>query len=79
VSTGEVVREAVLDGRRVAVLRCYDGADGVTIVEAEVQPPGGADAVRRGPYRFSSAYEAFRFLQEATLALQYLGCSIASS
>ncbi len=35
------------------------------------------EPVRRGPYRFASANEAFRFLQEASsLALQYLGCTV---
>ena len=66
----ELVREAVRDGRRVAILRCYDG-DGATVVEYEAGP-----ARRRGTYRFRSAPEAFRFVQEALLALQYLGCSV---
>jgi hypothetical protein len=72
----ELVREATRDGRRVALLRCYD-TDGGTIVEAEVTPAGALDAVRRGPYRFRSATEAFRFVQEALLALQYLGCAVS--
>jgi hypothetical protein len=72
----ELVREATRDGRRVALLRCYD-ADGVTLVEAEVTPVGQTETVQRGPYRFASAPEAFRFIQEALLALQYLGCQIA--
>ena len=72
----ELVREATRDGRRVALLRCYDGAD-ETIVDAEVHPVRGGDAVRRGPYRFSTATEAFRFVQEALLALQYLGCNVS--
>ena len=73
----ELVREATRDGRRVAVLRCYDGEGGETIVEAEITPTRGGDAVRRGPYRFHTAPEAFRFVQESLLALQYLGCSVA--
>jgi hypothetical protein len=72
-----LVREAVRDGRRVAILRCLDGPDG-TIVEAMIEPPGGGDPIRRGPYRFASANEAFRFVQEAMLALQYLGCAVAA-
>jgi hypothetical protein len=72
----ELVREATKDGRRVALLRCYD-ADGSTVVEAEVVPAGSPDALRRGPYRFASATDAFRFVQEALLALQYVGCSVA--
>ena len=73
--SGELIREATRDGRTVARLRCYD-ADGATIVDAEVTPPGAAYPVRRGPYRFATAPEAFRFVQEALLALQYLGCRV---
>ncbi|HEV2590246.1 MAG TPA: hypothetical protein VGU02_00005 [Gaiellaceae bacterium] len=68
----ELLREAMKDGRRVALLRCYDG-EGATIVEYESEPTG-----RRGTYRFASAPEAFRFVQEALLAMQYLGCTISS-
>jgi hypothetical protein len=72
----ELVREATREGRRVALLRCYDG-QGETIVEAEIVPVRGGDPVRRGPYRFRTATEAFRFVQETLLALQYLGCDVA--
>ena len=72
----QLVRTAMQDGRRVAVLRCYD-TDGATIVEAEVLRAGATDPVRRGPYRFATAPEAFRFVQEALLALQYLGCQVS--
>ena len=71
----ELIREATRDGRRVALLRCYDG-DGVTIVEADVTPVRGGDLVQRGPYRFRTATDAFRFIQESLLALQYLGCTV---
>jgi hypothetical protein len=71
----ELLREATRDGRRVALLRCYDG-EGSTIVEAEVTPAGAMEPVRRGPYRFATATEAFRFVQETLLALQYLGCAV---
>lgn len=74
----QLVREATMDGRRVALLRCYDG-DGVTTVEVEVVPDGSETAVNCGPYRFATAHEAFRFMQEALLALQYLGCSVVSA
>ena len=66
----ELVRQATRDGRPVALLRCYDG-DGATIVEYETERTG-----KRGSYRFNTAPEAFRFVQEALLALQYLGCSV---
>ena len=73
--SAELVREASRDGHRVALLRCYDGMDGTTVVEAEVSANGN-EPVKRGPYRFATAPEAFRFVQEATLALQYLGCTV---
>ncbi len=73
----ELVREATRDGRLIARLRCYDGDAGETVVEAQVAPVSGGQPVRRGPYSFASAHDAFRFVQEATLALQYLGCSVA--
>ena len=74
----ELTREVLLDGRRLALVRCYDGADGMTVVEAEVQRSANAELVRRGPYQFATATEAFRFVQEALLALQYLGCTVAT-
>jgi hypothetical protein len=66
----ELLREAVKDGRRVAILRCYDG-QGSTVVELQADQTGA-----RRFYQFATAPEAFRFVQEATLALQYLGCTI---
>ena len=74
----QLVREALIDGRRVALLRCFDG-EGATIVEVEVVPANSDVPVQRGPYRFTTAHEAFRFMQEALLALQYLGCSVVST
>ena len=74
----QLVREALIDGRRVALLRCFDG-EGATIVEVEVVPSNSDVPVQRGPYRFTTAHEAFRFMQEALLALQYLGCSVVST
>jgi hypothetical protein len=70
-----LVREVTRDGLTIARLRCYDDGAGGSIVDADVLPPGATEALRRGPYRFASAGEAFRFVQEALLALQYLGCS----
>ena len=71
----ELVREATREGRRIALIRCYDG-DGETIVEAQLTPMRGGEPVARGPYRFPTATDAFRFVQEALLALQYLGCAV---
>ena len=72
----ELVREASRDGARLVWLRCYDAPDGLTTVEVQVTPPGAGAPVPRGPYRFQSAADGFRFVQEAVLALQYLGCSV---
>lgn len=71
----ELLREARREGRRVALLRCYEGAAG-TVVEAEVTPVGAPAPVVRGPYRFATATDGFRFVQETLLALQYLGCAV---
>jgi hypothetical protein len=60
------------------MLRCVDGPDGATVVEVEVASAGTGGHVSRGPYRFRTAHEAFQFVQEATLALQYLGCTVGS-
>ena len=75
-STG-LVKEARKGGVLVATLRCVEDADGAS-VEAEVLPAGGSTPVPRGPYRFATAQEASRFVQEATLALEYLDCSVNS-
>jgi hypothetical protein len=77
--TAALVREAVRDGQRVALLRCFDGPEGGSVVEAEITAQSGGDPVRRGPYQFPNAHEAFRFVQEALLTLQYLGCTVAAS
>ena len=70
----ELVRRVVHGDHVVATIRCYDDPTG-TLVEAELTPAGG-QPVRRGPYRFGSAHEAFRFVQEAVLTFEYLGCTI---
>ena len=74
-AAGGLEREATRDGRRVALLRCYDAGD-VTIVQAEVTPVGSPGPIRRGPHRCATASGAFRFVRESLLALQYLGCAV---
>ncbi len=68
-------RQADKDGHAIVVLTAIDGGDGCT-VEFEVHPVDGETA-RRGRYRFQTRVEATRFVDEAMLALQYLGCSIS--
>lgn len=61
------------DGQPVAAMRCFDAGDRVH-VECLV---GGAEGPRAaGPYVFATPGEALRFMDEATLALSYLGCDI---
>jgi hypothetical protein len=71
--------EAKRDGRRIAVIRCVELEEQVQ-VECEVFPPGGGTAVEAaapaGPYRFPTAGEARRFIEEALLSLEYLGCEL---
>jgi hypothetical protein len=74
--SAELVRQAKQGNHVVATLRCFDDAQGTT-VDAQITPVGSDATVARGPYRFASAHDAFRFLQEAMLAFQYLGCDVA--
>jgi len=69
------VRHARREGRSVAVMRAVDYGDSC-VVEAEVFPLGGADAVKPGPYTFADARQATQFVTEAVEALMYLGCDI---
>ena len=72
------VRTARKDGRQVVSLRSVErGAE--CVVECEVYPVKGlrVDPLRPGPYRFESAHEASRFVDEALQALTYLGCDIS--
>ena len=59
------------------MLRCVDARTGKPIVEAEIAPTGGASGQSR-PVQLRSPQEAFRFVQETTLALQYLGCAVVA-
>ncbi|HZD87280.1 MAG TPA: hypothetical protein VE088_04675 [Gaiellaceae bacterium] len=69
------VRHAKRDGRSVARLRAVDyGAS--CIVEAEVFPGGGEQAVAAGPYTFADAGQATAFVTEAVESLLYLGCDV---
>jgi hypothetical protein len=74
----ELVREVTYQDRQLVTLRCFYDESGETVVEADVSPVSGG-AQQRKPYRFANAHEAFRFMQEAVLVLQYLGCSVTSA
>ena len=66
------------EGRRIVYLRgCAASGGGVT-VEAEVSPvtaAAEAEPIVR-PFAFANADSAKRFVEEALLALQYLGCDV---
>jgi hypothetical protein len=71
-------RTAKKDGRQVATLRRLMLGNQF-IVESDVYPVGTmrVEPVRPGPYLFGSRDEASAFIEETTLALEYLGCEIS--
>jgi hypothetical protein len=71
-------RSARKDGRQVVTLRRLMLGNQF-IVESDVYPVGTMriDPVRPGPYVFGSRDEASAFIEETTLALEYLGCEIS--
>jgi hypothetical protein len=74
----DVVLRAEKDGKRVVVLRRYDGARGA-VVECDVYPVDTMriEPLRPGPYLFEGPEPATRFVDEVLLALEYLGCTIS--
>lgn len=72
------VRQARKDGRQLAVMRTVDGENGGAVVECEVYPANTLmiEPLTLGPYKFGTAEEAQAFVEEASLALEYLGCEI---
>jgi hypothetical protein len=64
------------DGSELVVLRGIRLGDG-WLVECEVKPEGLDETVRTGPYAFPTERAARAFADEATLALEYLGCVIS--
>jgi hypothetical protein len=74
----DVVVRAEKDGKRVVVLRRYEGARGA-VVECDVYPVDTMriEPLRPGPYLFEGSEPATRFVDEVLLALEYLGCTIS--
>jgi hypothetical protein len=71
-------RTARKEGKQVATLRrLMLGSQ--FIVESDVYPVGTMriEPVRPGPYIFGSLEEAAAFIEETTLALEYLGCEVS--
>ncbi len=73
------VRRAIKDGRTVVLLRGLE-IGGECAIDAEVYPITGAglDPVQVGAHTFPTLDDALTYVEEALLALEYLGCSIAS-
>jgi hypothetical protein len=71
-------RTARKDGRQVVTLRRL-ALGNQFIVESDVYPVGTmrVEPVRPGPYMFGSREEASAFIEETTLALEYLGCDVS--
>jgi hypothetical protein len=66
------------DGWELLTLRATRLADR-WVVECEVWPRPGdpSELIRRGPYTFPTERAARAFADEATLALEYLGCRVS--
>ena len=71
-------RTARKDGRNVVTLRRLQLGNQY-IVESDVYPVGTmrVEPVRPGPYIFGTREEASAFIEETTLALEYLGCDLS--
>jgi hypothetical protein len=71
-------RTARKDGRNVVTLRRLQLGNQF-IVESDVYPVGTTriEPVRPGPYVFGTREEASAFIEETTLALEYLGCDLS--
>ena len=70
--------EARKEGRVVALLRGLAGANGSVTVETEVYPVTGhaLSEPQARPFTFPAKEQARHFVDEALLALEYLGCTI---
>jgi hypothetical protein len=70
------VRESYKDGSRVLRLRCVSRAGGF-VVECAVKPVGTGlnDPPELRAYAFADSHSAKLFADEATRALEYLGCT----
>ena len=71
-------RTARKEGRQVVTLRRL-ALGNQFIVESDVYPVGTmrVEPVRPGPYVFGTREEASAFIEETTLALEYLGCEVS--
>jgi hypothetical protein len=65
------------EGRIVAKLSAHGAADGSVVVETEVFPASQPGTSVPRPFEFPDADYARHFVDEAILALEYLGCEVA--
>jgi hypothetical protein len=72
-----LTRTARKEGRQVATLRRL-ALGSQFIVESDVYPVGTmrVEPMRPGPYVFGTREEANAFIEQTSLALEYLGCEI---
>lgn len=77
-SNAQRAKTARKDGRQVVTLR-REQADGQIVVHCEVYPVNSlrVEPIRPGPYVFNTEEEATSFLDEASRALEYLGCAVS--
>lgn len=71
-------RHAKKDGRRVVILRLFEREEQF-VVECDVYPTNSlrVEPLHPGPYHFGNRDEAATFIEEALLALEYLGCDVS--
>ena len=70
-------RQATREGKDVVHLHVRD--NDLCVVEASVFPPeaSAGEAVPVAPFTFSTPEEAREFVEEASIALEYLGCDVS--
>ena len=73
-------RHAKRGSQHVVTIRCVERGGQIQI-ECDVYPVDSlrVEPLRAGPYTFAAEQEARRFLDEATLSLQYLGCDVVDA
>ena len=71
--------EARKGNERVMLLEAFGEPDGHVAVDAEVWPVRSEerDTPLLASYRFANAALATKFVDEAMIALEYLGCTVA--
>jgi hypothetical protein len=72
--------EATKNEERVMLLEAFVEPDGRVTVDAEIWPVRSPDRLEPvlSSYRFPNAAGATKFIDEAILAMEYLGCAVAA-